>query len=150
MPSAADTTDALRRRASEAYWSREETVDEIADRLGMSRSALYSAIAPVPAGAACEACSGALVYNNRTGRSAGRAVCAECGAEAIVAPQGIVSGADDAAGVSAVEPAGTGRFEQLREGLAAVSPERAAMIGGAAALGVAVGAAAARAVRKRS
>ncbi|HEX7120701.1 MAG TPA: hypothetical protein VF212_18050 [Longimicrobiales bacterium] len=67
------------------YWESEASVGEIAERLGISRRALYDALAARPAGAACPECGGALVYANRSRRDAGRAACEACGLEPDIA-----------------------------------------------------------------
>lgn len=62
------------------YWETDTSVGEIAERLGLSRRALYDALAPWPAGAPCPECGAGLVFSNRSRRSAGAAECPECGA----------------------------------------------------------------------
>lgn len=139
-------------RANDLYWASDMTVDEIVDDLGVGRSNLYAAIEPIPAGLVCTDCNERMVYANRTARDRGLATCPACGRES-------EPGAEVGEGVREADqplddrdwreevPARLGRW---RTELAAVAPERVAMVGGAAALGMVIGAVAARAVRGRS
>lgn len=159
MNSATETLDTLRQQANDLYWTSEETVDQLASRLGMSRRSVYSAVQPLPAGATCARCSGMLVFANRTSRSANLANCPTCMVEVEVqpgetgawsqTPAEMLAKAMDG-DLSATEvPGPQNRWEAIKEDLAAVEPERAAKIGGAAALGVALGAAAVKAIKNR-
>ena len=77
-----ETTDGPRtvtERANELYWSGEGTVEEIVDELGISRTALYTSIEPVPSGVTCADCNERMVFPNRTARDRGVAVCPRCG-----------------------------------------------------------------------
>lgn len=145
-------TDVWVERANDLYWSSDMTVDEIVDDLGVSRSSLYAAIEPIPAGLVCTDCNERMVYTNRTARDRGFASCPACGRES-------EPGAEVGDGVrEAGRPLGfrdwseqvPERIGRWRVDLAAVAPERVAMVGGAAALGMVIGAVAARAVRGRS
>lgn len=139
-------------RANELYWTSDLTVDEIVRELGVGRSALYTSIEPIPAGADCPECGAGLVFTNRTNRDALSATCFQCGGEAQLAE------AASASAPSATEPPlhsaerpgfeTPGGWSRWRDDLAAVSPQRAAIVGGAAALGVVFGAAAARMVQE--
>lgn len=154
---ATQLADAQHERANRLYWNSSDTVDRIAERLGMSRNALYTSVRPAPAGADCPDCGGELVFPNRTSRTAGRAACLDCGATAAVAdlpapgarrlrPAAPSSGYDDReTGYGDVD---AGRGGGLRDGLAAVEPRRAAMIGGAAVMGAVAGVAAASLLRR--
>lgn len=148
----AETTEGSERvteRVNELYWSGERTVDEIVEELGISRTALYTSIEPVPSGVTCADCHERMVFPNRTARDRGVAVCPRCGRES--AP-----GAGSAAG-----GAGAGIFSRLGieggdelleravETLRAVPPQRVALVLGGAALGVVLGAIAAGAVKDR-
>ncbi len=148
-----DSADALRAQAHDAYWHSDETVDQVANRLGISRNALYSAIQPFDAATPCPRCEASLVFTNRSSRSASRATCVACETEILIAGPVIPADATavrngPAAEAFRGEPR-SGRLGQFRNDLAAVEPERVALIGGAAALGVALGAAAVRIVRDR-
>lgn len=157
---ASQLADLQHERANRMYWNSSETVDRIAEELGMSRNALYSSVRPEPAGADCPDCGEELVYPNRTSRTAGRAICLACDARFSVAELPAAAGAGAGSGRHA-HGAGyegretgygdaRGRLGGLREGLAAVEPERAAMIGGAAVLGAMAGVAAVNLLRRMS
>lgn len=142
---------------NELYWNSDRTVDEIVDDLGIGRNTLYSAVRPQPAGANCPDCGERLVFTNRSNRSSATATCRGCGLEADLsvrregeAAQELPMEADfHRHDHRAPEPyPEEGGWTRWRHELAAVAPERAAMIGGAAALGVVVGAVAARAMRE--
>lgn len=61
------------------YWESDESVADIADRLDISRRALYDGIEPRPAGASCPDCGASLGYRNRTAEENREAECPECG-----------------------------------------------------------------------
>lgn len=146
-------------RINELYWNSDRTIGDITDDLGISRNALYTSIHPLAAGTSCPACDRPMVFTNRTHRDSGMAVCGECGAEADL--RGDSAGASRASrsgatrsSARAERPSGNGHegesgWSRWREDLAAVEPERYALVGGAAALGVMLGAVAARALRHR-
>ena len=141
-----DAESAPQDRANRLYWESDETVADVARQLEMSQSTLYAAVEPRPTGIACSRCGAATHYLNRTGRAAGEAVCSACGSVT-------QAGAEATRAVAAPDASAEGATDKLRrfkEDLSAVPAERAALIGGAAALGVAVGAAAVKVVRKKS
>lgn len=72
-----ETRDELNR----LYWESDDSVAEIADRLDISRRALYDGIQPRPAGAPCPECGAALGFRNRTTAESREAECAACGHE---------------------------------------------------------------------
>lgn len=138
-------------RLNELYWNSDRTVGDITDELGMSRNALYTAIHPLAAGATCADCGERMVYTNRTRRDSNAPVCRSCGSEAALGggsrPRGEGGGnGDPRAARLAADPPGWTRW---RDELASVEPERFALVGGAAALGAVLGAAAAHALRDR-
>lgn len=67
------------------YWESDASVAEIADRLGISRRALYQALKSLPAGVRCPECGADLVFANRSSRSAGAATCPACALEEDIA-----------------------------------------------------------------
>jgi hypothetical protein len=70
-----------RSKAAEAnrlYWESDVSVAEIAQRLELSRRALYAAIQPLPADRNCERCGGKMTYENRSARASDQAVCLAC------------------------------------------------------------------------
>lgn len=144
--------DSLAETVNELYWASDQTVDDIVDQLGIGRNTLYSAVRPQSAGASCPDCGKRLVYTNRSNRAAGTGTCRNCGVDVDLATlRDDVEVIRPVAGLESggYEEAGSGEgWSRWRHELAAVAPERAAMIGGAAALGVVVGAVAARAVRE--
>lgn len=137
-----ETADALHASANRLYWHSRDSVDALAARLGMSRHAFYQSIRPEPAGRACTACGGVLEFANRTARQTSRAGCAGCGADERVTPPPVQSVVIE--DVLPTPPSARLTFRgwnlaRWRRELAAVPRERAAMVGGAAALGVAAG-----------
>jgi len=140
------TNEPTRQQLNQLYWSSSQTIDEILADLGIGRNTLYSLLDPLPAGLDCPTCVDYMVFTNRTNRASGTAICVVCGIEGTVAepvdqPRSRLEEAGD--GLEAAN----GRNPRWRDELGSVAPERAALIGGAAALGVVVGAAAARALR---
>jgi hypothetical protein len=117
------------------YWDSLKTVDEIVGEMGIGRNSLYLSIQPLEAGAECVQCEAPMYFNNRTQRSAGTAACLVCGSATTIVR--------DPAPAADGEP----RAEGWRAGLKSVTPDRAAMIGSAAALGLVVGATATRVIR---
>ncbi|MEJ2184390.1 MAG: hypothetical protein P8Z36_00460 [Gemmatimonadota bacterium] len=121
----------LAREVNRLYWETDMSVADIADRLDISRRALYDAIEPAPAHVPCPECGATLGYRNRTSRERGEAECDACGAEV---------------DVEATAPAGR---EQERVTPTPVGPPmdlttmdagRGLLLGGALLTGVAVGA----------
>ena len=68
--------------ANRLYWETDESVAGIAERLELSRRALYDAVQPLPAGRDCPDCGRMMGYETRSGRNADNAVCLYCDAEA--------------------------------------------------------------------
>lgn len=67
------------RELNRLYWESNASVSQIADRLDISRRALYDGIHPQPAGRRCPECGAPLVYRNRTALESGEAECPDCG-----------------------------------------------------------------------
>jgi len=135
-------------RLNELYWTSSRTIDEIVEELGIGRNSLYALVEPLDAGSGCSVCPEQLVFTNRTNRAAGTALCISCGNEMVIVGsiiEGTVAGETDRPvhGQNGED----GSWTRWRDDLGSVAPERAALIGGAAALGMVVGAAAARALR---
>lgn len=78
----------LPRRVNERYWSSDDSVNQIAVELELSKSALYAMIAALPAGRACPGCGREAAFANRTARDRGRLSCAPCGWEGTRAEAG--------------------------------------------------------------
>lgn len=66
-------------RANELYWGSDQSVNQIADELDLSKGALYEMIRPLPAGAECPLCGVEVVHPNRTAKERGRVDCPACG-----------------------------------------------------------------------
>lgn len=67
--------------ANELYWGSDESVNRIADRLGLSKGSLYAAIQPKPSDSMCPTCGGQLAYPNRTALERGTLSCTKCSHE---------------------------------------------------------------------
>lgn len=122
--------------ANRLYWESDTPIAEIAERLDLSRRALYDAVEPVSASAVCPRCGGELQYGNRSARKAGYAACDSCGAEEMIDPDS--------------RQAQSGQLAVIRgehdERLDMREPDlrhRAVVLGGAAIAGVALGSVAA-------
>lgn len=162
MAQTIDGSDAQAQRANELYWSDSMTVDDIVTELGISRSSLYASIEPAPAGLICTDCQERMVHTNRTMRERGVALCPGCGRESAPgdpAGQRGVVGAPEGGEEDGYAGAGTGPDDQGPSGAAApgldrwvealrsVPPMRLALVGGAAGIGLILGAAVTRALR---
>ena len=142
--SSAPLTEALAERLNDRYWNSGRTIDEIVGSEGVSRNRLYESVRPFTTGKSCPTCGEELVFPNRRSRDGQTAICTGCGREATVEePVDSVFSGDSAS------PAQS--FGDV-EGLAEPdgwdpSDRKKAMIGGAAALGVMLGAAATRVLK---
>lgn len=147
--------------ANRLYWKTDAAVSDIADRLGISRRAVYRVLRPDPAGVACPYCGAAMVFTNRSARSAGELLCPGCAAQSDIGPLREVTAEAGATLRSQTmeaapmpEPAieqewRAGGYTPLdTEG--ALLRSRALFIGGAALAGVVVGAMAVWTVSRRS
>ena len=164
MTTTQTTEDRGLAEANRLYWHSDSTVDDIVSDLGIGRSALYAAIHPISAGSSCPNCGNRMVFTNRSNRNAGRAVCGVCVTQTLLPDREEDEQAEaDSARETPLDQATDGwrpdreergfipehgLWSRWREDLSTVEPQRAALVGGAAALGVMVGAAAARAVRE--
>ncbi|MEX0843556.1 MAG: hypothetical protein WD960_16260 [Gemmatimonadota bacterium] len=74
--------DQLARKASDRYWSTDESVSQLAEDLGISKGRLYDVILPLGLEGGCPECGGGPVgYANRTARDRDEATCPYCGWE---------------------------------------------------------------------
>ncbi|MQA90125.1 MAG: hypothetical protein GEU90_07810 [Gemmatimonas sp.] len=137
-----ETNDA---RLNELYWYTGRTIEEIVRELGVNRNTLYASIRPLPSGMTCTTCGAAVVFANRTKRSSGIGLCEGCSIETVFLAE---LDSDAPAPLDAPAPDNQRRWERWREELVAVPPERAALIGGAAALGAIFGTVAVKAARR--
>lgn len=135
--------DIQNQKLNDLYWTSSRTVDEIVEELGVGRNTLYASVRPMPAGEICRTCGNQIVFTNRTSRASGLGVCEGCGLETNVG--GETSESETVTNGSGATR--SARWHQWRDEVASVSPERAALIGGAAALGIIVGTVAVKALR---
>ena len=81
MASGIDQGHEQARQANELYWTSDESVNRIADRLGLSKGSLYAAIKPKPTDSLCPTCDGQLVFTNRTALERNTLTCTKCSQE---------------------------------------------------------------------
>jgi Zn ribbon nucleic-acid-binding protein len=123
--------------ANRLYWETGTPVAEIADRLDLSRRALYEAIRPFEAGAACPQCGAGLSFANRSARRTGTAGCSECGHEQVI--DGGPAATMRAAGQAQPGARGDDGLAAREDMRAPDLRQRAVVLGGAAIAGVALG-----------
>ena len=140
-----ETADALHASANRLYWHSSDTVEELAARLGMSCHAFHGSIQPAGAGAECAECGEGMVFANRVHRAQGSAHCPACGATAVV--EASAAAAEELPPVALAPPRKRDLLRDWFRDLSYVRPERAALIGGAAALGLATALVAGEVVR---
>lgn len=133
--------DLPRAEADRLYWETDLPVSDIAERLDISRRALYDAIEPRPAGTACPDCGAALVLRNRTAAERGEAECLEC--DATVSLKEVTTGAEDNPEIEQERVAS--RVAPVPRPPAGSGP----LLSGALLVGLAVGAAAGYVIRRR-
>ncbi len=68
-------------RANELYWHSDESVNQIARSLDLSKGMLYEIVVPLGAEISCPHDCGELVWSNRTARDRGFVGCTGCGFE---------------------------------------------------------------------
>ena len=74
-----DTHDPqLIEQANSLYWESDASVNDIAERMDLSKGALYGMIQPLDAGAPCPECGGRMEFANRTARDKGVLNCPSC------------------------------------------------------------------------
>jgi len=130
--------------ANRLYWQTDKSVAEIAEKLNVSRRALYELVKPEAAGISCSACGGVVEYANRSAKQSGTGRCKNCGAEC--------SAGQDLEDVQEVVPpyaAGWPRAVARRAETDDDLRTRALKIGGIALAGAALGAAVALLVARR-
>lgn len=67
--------------ANRLYWESDVSVNQIAERLEISKGRLYEVVRPLPAGLPCPRCGEQMVFPNRTAREKGFLTCRACGLE---------------------------------------------------------------------
>lgn len=75
---ASEVTREVMERANELYWGSDESVNQIADDLDLSKGALYGIIEPELSGRGCPLCGDEVVYANRTAKERGMLACPTC------------------------------------------------------------------------
>jgi hypothetical protein len=65
-------------KANELYWESDLSVNQIADKLDISKGMLYGLIRPRPTGLSCPICGDELVHPNRTAKERGLVGCGRC------------------------------------------------------------------------
>lgn len=135
--------------ANEMYWESSASVNQIAERLDLSKGSLYSMIRPLPAEVSCPACGSEMAYPNRTALEKGFLTCPECGfeeEEAVIrgaSETGEGSAAPSAEEIEGVSDGESGLMDRLPQGF----PSR--VVAGATLLGIAAGLVIARSLRSR-
>ncbi len=76
-----DAQDPRQERANALYWDSDESVNQIAETLDLSKGTLYGLIRPRPAGVDCPRCQAEMEYANRTARDRSFLTCPSCGLE---------------------------------------------------------------------
>ena len=77
-----DSETKLARKASKRYWESDESVNGIAEGLGISKGRLYDVLRPLPVEGSCPKCGGTPpAFQNRTARDRGQVSCLQCGWE---------------------------------------------------------------------
>jgi hypothetical protein len=131
--------------ANRLYWKTDTSVADIAEKLSVSRRALYELVQPESAGTRCSACGGDVEFVNRSAKASALGRCKDCGAECPVAQE-----SEDVQEVVPPYSAGWPRAVQKHKD----DPDddlrvRALKIGGIALAGAALGAAVAMMVARR-
>jgi hypothetical protein len=65
-------------RVNALYWESQQSVNQIADEMDLSKGMLYGLIQPIGAGLPCPRCSFEMEYANRTARERGFLKCPSC------------------------------------------------------------------------
>lgn len=125
------------RELNRLYWESNASVSQIADRLDISRRALYDGIHPQPAGRRCPECGAQLVYRNRTALENREAECPDCGFESALEASPPPAGAEH--DPSSDLSSDGGRFPAL---------DRTPALGAAFVAGLALGTAVAGLIRR--
>ena len=124
MANPAKQEAAAAREVNKLYWGSDISVNQIAEKLDLSKGRLYGLLVPLPTGEQCPDCGEETGYANRTARDRNRAMCPSC-----------AEGAPARRRKAAVKPASTSSKAPARH-----APEiRSRALLGAALLGVAAG-----------
>ncbi len=125
MANQAKQDEAAARKANKLYWGSDTSVNQIAEKLDLSKGRLYGLLVPLPTGDACPDCGEETGYPNRTARDRNHAMCSSC-----------ANGVQPRGGKATTKPAATSSKAPARRG---VSVDRSKALLGAALLGVAAG-----------
>lgn len=115
--------------ANRLYWDDVASVSEIANRLGISRRALYEIIEPRPAGAFCSTCGVEAVFVNRSAVASRIARCPQCSSDVRADISSISGDVPHTAVDSVAQPSAAPRRRI----------DRRVAVGGAALLGILAG-----------
>jgi hypothetical protein len=149
MPNDQSDQTGLSDEANRLYWDSDESVNQIGEKLGLSKGVLYGMLAPLPAGLPCPQCGEEMVFPNRTAREKGFVECPSCGMEEEeAAVQAFWEGESEAGGAAGdSEPSALGlRARQAvrravdggRARVSEMSPQ-GRIVAGTALLGIAAG-----------
>lgn len=69
------------RKANRLYWESDQSVNAVAESLGVSKGRLYDLVVPLSLGTPCPDCGADLAFPNRTARDRGLVTCDTCGFE---------------------------------------------------------------------
>ncbi len=72
---------ALVEQANSLYWESDASVNEIAEKMDLSKGALYGLIEPLDADTPCPECGDRLEFSNRTAKEKDLVSCPSCGME---------------------------------------------------------------------
>lgn len=152
--------------ANRRYWESEESVNGIAEAMGISKGRLYELLLPFDADRPCPECGAPLGFAHRTARQRGDVSCGACGfegnlgdlpeldAEALAALAALRegAGASSEGGTGSEEGEGDGRGSApllWHDGAATAAPplDRSTLVG-VALLGTAAGLLLARLLRR--
>ncbi len=139
--------EALQERLNDIYWNSDTTIAEIVRTTGVTRNRLYLAVRPLEMDGSCGECAGALQFPNRRARLARLAVCSACGQESSPVAVMTQRSSSPAAGGSPEHLEALPGEEAERPERDRPRGERVALMGGAAALGVVLAAAATRVLK---
>jgi hypothetical protein len=75
---ASEVTPEVTRSANRLYWTSDQSVNQIAEDLDLSKGALYGILAPEPSGLGCPLCGSETGFANRTAKERALVECPEC------------------------------------------------------------------------
>ncbi len=78
MANQAKQDEGAARKANKLYWGADISVNQIAEKLDLSKGRLYGLLVPLPTGESCPDCGEETGYANRTARDRNQAICSFC------------------------------------------------------------------------